>query len=371
VHRPNALTVDASAVSKNVEAIIRSVGPGTRLIAAMKADGYGFGLIPLSRTVMTAGAWAVAVADPADAERLRSAGHNAPILMYSGTLFDQDLVATIERLNLMPTVVDEQSLGRLLTFSSQPISAWIEVDVGLERLGIAPEALPAIVRRASASDWLRVQGVYAHVHVPDGPGVEAYVQWQLDRLMKALDRCQMEGYAPGLRMAASSAVLRLRSNVALDAVDPGHILYGLVPSGPATIRYPLRPALKTLTSTLIHIKVVRSGEYEDRLPAGLKPGGRIGIIPIGLSDGMPRFAAHEVLVHGRRCAILGYPSLEHTRIDLDAVPEASLGDEVTILGRQGDDEISFAEVMAARGLRGQAEVPLAVGKSVARNYVGE
>ena len=170
-------------------------------------------------------------------------------------------------------------------------------------------------------------------------------------------------------MAASSAVLRCDPGAAFDAVDPGHMLFGLTPPGPLNVDADLRPAFHSLTSRIIHARSIERERFLDLAPFPLHEGLRFGVIPIGLRDGMAALHCAEVLVGGRRAAILGPLSLEHTRVDLSEVPEAGVGDEVVIIGRQGAAAIEPEEVVAHQGFGVKAALALSAGGSIPREYV--
>ena len=178
--------------------------------------------------------------------------------------------------------------------------------------------------------------MYTHVDVPGGPRAEEYVAWQIERYRAVCAEIEAEGSPIPVKMAASSAVLRCNPGAAFDAIDPGHMLFGLTPPGPLNVDADLRPAFHSLTSRIIHAREIEREHFLDLAPFPLRNGMRFGVIPIGLRDGMAALNCGEVLVGGQRAAILGPLSLEHTRVDLSGVPEAKVGDEVVIIGRQGE-----------------------------------
>ena len=366
--RPNVFRVDLDAVDHNLAEARRLAGPSVRVFAALKADAYGFGLEAVAERVVAGGAEAIAVADLADARRLRERGIEAPILLYPGHLADAAAVAAVETMDLMPTLLDAASAEVYAAHSQKPIRIFVKVDVGLERLGVAPEQALALVRRVCALPGLVLHGLYTHVDVPAGEQAEACVDWQLGRYRAVCAALEREGIAVPIRMAASSAVLRCAPDAAFDAVDPGHMLFGLTPPGPLNVAADLKPAFRSLSSRLIHTRTVDRERFPELAPFPLHQGMRYGVIPIGLRDGMAALTCGEVLVGGRRVPILGPFSLEHTRVDLSEVPGAAAGDEVVIIGRQGEGVISPDEVIAHQGFGVKAALALAVGTSVPRVY---
>ena len=154
----------------------------------------------------------------------------------------------------------------------------------------------------------------------------------------------------------------------LNAVDPGHLLFGLRPGGPQTQPLDIRPVMHSLRSTLVHIHRVRRSEFMYLAPIPNRAGMRLGVIPIGVVDGMLGLHCGAVLLCGHRCPVLEV-SVEHTRIDVTDV-EARVGDEVIIVGPQGNESIEIADVLAHQKLRISASVPLAVHHTVPRVYIG-
>ena len=143
--RPNRFEIDMGAIAHNVGQIRNLVGVSTKIIAALKGDGYGFGLIPVARTVVKHGVDMIAVADISEAASIRLEGIELPILLYAGNPFDIDAVQAMEAYDLMPTVLDISGAEALSTRAQGPIRCFVKVDVGLERLGTLPAYAAALV----------------------------------------------------------------------------------------------------------------------------------------------------------------------------------------------------------------------------------
>jgi alanine racemase len=247
---------------------------------------------------------------------------------------------------------------------------FLKIDVGMERLGASPEDMPSIAADLRALRNVELDGVYTHLHVPPhAPAAETYpyLHWQFARFKSALQALSEAGIEPPIRMAASSGVLMQTDEMHLNAVDPGHLLFGMYPAGPRRPPLDLRPAWRALKSRLVQVKTVNRAAFVEQAPFAIRPGMSIGVFPLGISDGMPQLNCGQVLVNGRRVPVLSV-SLEHTRVDLTGV-EARRGDEVVIVGPQGTDEISPAEVLEHLGQHIPSALPLAVHSSVPRSYV--
>ena len=170
-----------------------------------------------------------------------------------------------------------------------------------------PGQAAALARRIRALPKLELHGVYTHVDVPGGPRAQEYVAWQVERYRAACAEIEAEGGAIPVKMAASSAVLRCDPDATFDAVDPGHILFGLTPPGPLNVGADLRPAFHSLTSRIIHTRTIHREDFLDLSPFPLHNGLRFGVIPIGLRDGMAALNCGEVMVGGRRVPTPGSP----------------------------------------------------------------
>jgi alanine racemase len=366
--RPNRFEIDLDAISYNTREVRRIVGAGPAVFAALKANAYGFGLLEVARTVLSSGANALAMTDLRDAIRIREHRINAPILLYGGNLPNADTAAALAQHDIMPTISDYASAEAFSRLALLPIRVFVKVDVGAGRLGVLPAEAVSLVRAVHGLPRLSLQGIYTHMHIPAGDGVEKYATWQFRKLQKVIEQLESQGIPVPVKMAASTSVLLLCPGMELNAVDPGHMLYGLIPPGRVVVRPDLRPAFRSLKSRLIHLKPFSREDFRDQTPFPIQEGMRVGVLPIGLSDGMRFLNCGQVLIRGRRMSILGVPSLEHTRLDLTDLPEAEVGDEVVIIGEQEDAQISPEEVIARNGLK-IAELALAVQESVPRVYL--
>jgi alanine racemase len=365
--RPNILEVDLVALEHNVASLRELVSAKTRIFAAVKANAYGFGLEQVARTIVDAGVDALAMADPADALRVRGEGLVVPILLYPGALFDDRLIDQATQHELTLTITDLESAQLVSRLAAHPVDVFVKVDIGMERLGVAPDGAGELVERVLRLPNLMVTGLYAHMHLGQSADPRAYFRWQIGRFEEVLDDLRRRSIEIPLAMAASSPALTLLGEPLFDAVDPGHLIYGILPPVPVQL-LELRPAFRSLRSRLIQCKAVERAEFVEDAPFELRPGMRIGILPIGRADGLQFVTTGEVLLRGRRCSFVGKLSLEHARIDITDVPEACVGDEVVIIGEQGKDAITLANVCDRTGLD-TAGVMISIRSSIPRSYV--
>ncbi len=358
IGRPNVFEVDLGAVAANVR-VIRDIVGSAWLCPALKADAYGFGLVEVAHAALEAGADALAVGDVGEGLRLRRAGMRAPVLVYAGAPLDVPSAEACRDYDLIATVHDAPSLDACLAHGRGRLQVFIEVDSGLQRLGFAPAEVPAALDRIAAGPGVDLAGIYTHLHVPESPAdAEAAVPAQFSLFLEAAAAAP-----PGvMRMAASSRVLARFPTMVLDAVDPGRAVYGLPWAGDDELRSRLRPAFAALRTKLLQVKPAGPGPYA-------AAGRRLGVIPIGRRDGLPLLSCGEVLVRGHRAPLVGPPSLEHSRIDLEGVANAEPGDEVVLVGRQGAAEITAVEVLDARPELASTALALQVGSSIRRRYL--
>jgi alanine racemase len=311
------------------------------------------------------GADYLAVADVTEGIRLRGRGITAPILVYPNSLPAAAADTLAHR--LVPTLVDLEAARAYSEAATGPCDVFVKIDVGLERLGVPAEQAVKTILAMLELRHLRLGGLCAHPHSEVG-GDPAYADWQLGRFTGVVDELEARGVRVPVRLLAASPFLLRFPHTYLNAVDPGRMLYGITFPG-ETPPVPLRPAFRALTSRVIALKELTPRErFAEAAPFPVTAPLRLGVIPMGSADGLRWLHADRVLVRGRTAPLIGSPSLEHTRIDLTSVPDAAVGDEVVIIGRQGDLEISPAEVAARHGL-GLHHVATTVGPRVARVYL--
>jgi alanine racemase len=355
--RPNRLEIDCESVIRRVAALRRRVGRRVKIFAALKADGYGFGTLPMARAALAGGADALSLIDRAEAIGLRQAGIDAPILLYAGSPIDAEAVAVAERSHLILTVLNEQQIAFVAQHARTPVELAIKLEVGAERIGVLPDELAAMAQRIAGNRMLSLEIVNAHPTFRDDASDDV-VKEQFKRFIMAVERLREAGLPMPTRLFASSKTLGRMAGMELDAVDPGQFLFADSSE---------RPIIRALRTVLTQVRRVTRDFAPEHAPFDTSDVQRVGVIPFGRVDGGGHCHADGVLVRGRRAPILGGPALEYMRIDLSAIDDAEAGDEVMLIGRQGASQISLAEVCAARGAT-PSDVALSVGPAVLRQY---
>lgn len=343
--RPAWCEIDLDALAHNVRTIRGHLGPEVRLYAVCKNDAYGCGARETAQVMLEAGADAFAVSDPEDARSIRAAGVDAPILMYACTTPDD--VEAVAALGLIATIHDDAGLEAFVR-AGRPVDVHVEVDCGYGRLGFVPSEWPQVFARLRGAPHLRVVGVYTHLASVEQP--EA-VERQASLFVQAQDEARKAGFENLEFMAASSRVLIGYPQLNLGAVNPGRMLYGMM-EAPWLGRWDLRPVIRSIKSRVLQVKQIPADfpfddERHRRAPGSL----RTAVIAFGFADGLPRQpAGGTVLIRGRRARILGMRSTEHTVVDVTDIPDARAGDEVVVVGTQGDETIDAHEAVATYGM---------------------
>jgi alanine racemase len=365
--------VDLDAIRANVEALGAVAAPAA-LLAVVKANGYGHGAVPVARAALAAGAAWLGVARIEEGEQLREAGIDAPIMLLSEPAPRVAArVVAAEHTPVVYTEVGIDALAKAVADSGRGASldVHLKVDTGMHRVGCAPEDALGLARAIAARDELTFAGVCTHLAVADEPA-NPYTGEQLARFDAVLDALDHAGLRPPLAHAANSAGL-LVAGARYDLVRVGIACYGLPPA-PAVADgdVALRPAL-SLRARITFVKTLPVGA---RVSYGLRGGvgasGRVATVPAGYADGVPRnlgMVGGEVLVGGRRRPIVGMVTMDQLLVDLGDVP-AGPDDDVVLIGRQGDDEITATEWGERLGTISY-EVVTGIGARVPRTYLGD
>ncbi len=364
--------VDLAALQSNFRAIseflaANAVGPAPGIIAVVKANAYGHGAPSVALALQGAGAKLLACADIEEAIVLRKAGVTAEILIF-GALGVSDVDGVFAH-DLTPTI-STPGAGRSLQAAAAKHGArlrcHLKIDTGMNRLGLRHDNLEFTLPEVIASGNLEIVSVYTHFATADEPDSSLF-QTQRERFEQVLARLPQLGVTPRLCHAANSAATLRDSRVWYDMVRPGLLMYGVVPP-PLASTIPVTPVM-SLRSRVVAVKGVRVGEVVGygALWTVPKPG-RIAVVPAGYADGLDRRMAGScsVLIRGERAPIVGAVNMDMITVDVADV-KVETGDEVVIIGRQGDDRIEVREIAAAIGTN-PYEVLCRIGTRIERIY---
>ena len=336
--------VNLAALRHNVDLLRRQVSPAG-VAAVVKADAYGHGAITIARAALEAGAVRICVFTVREAVELREAGIDAPILCLGPVLAeDPDPIAALD----IGVVVDSATTVRRLAEASQraarTIRVHINIDAGMQRYGLQPAQAIELAHVARSVDVLELEGVFTHF----ADAGNSQRQPSLDALQRFQETADQIG-APLRHAAASAAVFNL-PQASLDFVRTGIALYGIDPApelkDPAAAL--LRPVLSWRTRLLAIRQVARSESVSYGGLWTAERDSRIGVTGVGYADGLARRLSPggDMLVRGQRAPIRGAICMDTTMIDLTEIPNATVGDDVTILGVDRSQSISAWDIAA-------------------------
>jgi len=340
--RPSTVDVDLAAVTANAAALA-AAAPSARLCAVVKADGYGHGAVAVARAALDGGADWLAVAMVEEGLELRDAGITAPVLVLSEA--PTDMVAPAVQAGLTLTVYSEQSVDEAA--DAGPATVHLKIDTGMHRAGADPADAVALARRVLDAG-LVLGGTFTHLARADEPD-EPLTAAQLAAFESVLAELDGAGIDPGLRHAANSAGLLLHPDAHYDMVRAGIALYGIPPAADLAGTdhvAELVPAL-TLTSEVTTVRTLAAGEgvnYGHRWVADRDT--VVAVVPVGYADGIRRdygLRGGEVLVGGVRRPVLGVVTMDQLVVEVGDGPTVERGDEVVLLGWQGDEQVSATE----------------------------
>ena len=338
-------------------------------MAVVKANAYGHGGPAVARAALRHGADLLAVANLAEGFELRDAGIDAPILALSyvppsaiGDAIDRDL-----SLSVFDTAFAEQCISAAAR-SSAALKIHVKVDTGMGRLGVAPGCAAELCRQLQDAPGIQLEGIYTHFATADDD--PAYMREQLNRFKSLLARLRCRGIHVKYIHAANSAAILTGGDACFNLVRPGVMLYGLEPMPDSGAGAFLQPAMSWKTR-LAQVKTLPPGSPVGYGNAYRTRGAEtIAVAPVGYADGLRRtpYTWREVLIHGQRAPLVGRVSMEKITINVSHIPGARAGDEVTLLGRQGEGTISADEIAGWLGSNNY-EVVTTVAPRVPRVYL--
>lgn len=367
--RPTRIVVDLDVLGGNLRAIRTQVG--VPVMAIVKANAYGHGLVPVAHHLQAQGVEQLGVAFVEEGMALRRAGISVPILVLGGILGRQvtqliqhDLEITVSSLDKLRKVeAAAERLGRKAVIH-------LKIDTGMERIGVHSYSCGPMIEAAVASTWCTVKGVYSHLACADDPA-SPMTALQLERFLEACAHFERIGAPMPIRHLANSGGVLHCPDTWLDMVRPGIMLYGVLPDPDARRTVDVKPAL-SLISQVVYFKTVQAGH-----PVGYgatwapQRDTHVVTVPIGYGDGYPRALSNcgDVLIRGQRRPIVGRLCMDQFMVDLGPDGSAYVEDDVVLIGTQGDETISVEDVARRAGTIGY-EILTRLNERVPREYVG-
>lgn len=366
------IEIDLDALVFNIGVVRSRIGSDVGVLLVVKADAYGHGAVEVARVAVKSGVDVLGVATLQEGIELRQAGVDAPILILSPSMEDEaqaiieyDLSCSVQSLAI------GRALSRACVDRRKKGTVHVEVDTGMGRSGVLLEdAVPFITAVAKLPE-IALEGVYTHF--PSSEEDPEFTGRQVTSFLSLLETLDRKGVSVPIRHAANSGgVLDVPDSAELpfNMVRPGIMVYGLTPSPDSEGRSSLRPVM-TFKSRVAQIRELPAGHPVSYGRTFLTPTAmRTAVIPVGYGHGYGWRLSNqgEVLVRGRRAPVVGRVTMDVTLVDLRGIPDAAVGDEVVLFGRQGDAEISVDEVAERVGTISY-EIICGIGKRVTRVYV--
>lgn len=365
--------IDLAAFRNNVDYVARTVGKHTRLMAVIKADAYGHGAIPMAYQAMQTGCAMLGVGDSTEALELRHSGIAAPIVILGAIIEDEipqvvegDIHVTVHSKDLLPLLDREaRRQGRVV-----PIH--MKVDTGMTRLGVSCESAPDVAAEIQSYPNLLLRGVCTHLSSIASGNVE-YSQWQINRFRAVVDVLRHKNLIDVetcLFHAANSAGVFHLGDAHFDMVRTGIALYGVVPDALAAVRAHLQPVLH-LKTRVAFLKQVPAGTwigYDQKYQASRDT--LVATCPIGYNDGYPYVLSNRAstIIRGQRAPIVGSITMDYIMVDVGGIENIRVGDEVTLIGRDGAECISMLDLAKLAGTI-PYEISCRLGRRVKRVYV--
>ena len=365
----NRRVIDLEALRDNASKIRAAVNPAARLMAVVKADGYGHGAAETSRAAIAGGADMLAVASVAEGTALRAHGIQVPILVL-GAATAADAREGVEQ-GLIQTVCSPEMVRmceKAAVLAGMQAEVHLKTDTGMGRIGVrSMEERDAVLREMKAATHVTMTGVFTHLSdADDGDDGMAYTEAQFRKFREMTDDL------PGdiIRHCANSAAIHRRPDMAMDMVRAGISLYGYPPVEEHELH--LRPCMRW-TAKISYIKDLPAGEYISygRTYRTDRPT-RVATVTCGYADGYHRSAGGkaEVLIHGKRVPVIGRICMDQMMADITGMEDVQPEDEVILMGESGGDRIT-AEDLARWSGTISYEILLSVGSRVERVFQGD
>lgn len=367
--------IDLDAVLYNFENMKANIRPGCKITAVIKADGYGHGSVQIAELMEPYDyMWGFAVAAADEAFRLRRAGIRKPIMLLGYTFdeFYEDLIRENVRICVFDYDTAVKVSDAAFTAKKKAI-IHIALDTGMSRIGFRDnDASVAEIVKIAKLPNIEIEGLFTHFARADEVSIDPAVR-QLERYDAFAEKVEKAGVdIPIHHVSNSAGIIRLRE-ANKDMVRAGITVYGLMPS--ADVETDIVP-LKPVMSLISHISYVKNIEAGDEVSYGgtfkAEKAMRVATIPVGYADGYPRMLSGKghVLIKGRKAPILGRVCMDQFMVDVTDIEGATRGDEVVLLGKQGDERITAEELGDLSG-RFNYELVCDISKRVPRNFIYE
>lgn len=363
--------ISKTALKNNLEQIQRFVGEKTAVMTVVKANAYGHGAVEVSKVALEAGVKMLGVSSFVEAKELREAGIKAPVVILGFTpaenyldMVNFDITVTIRSLDVA------RALSTAARREEKIAKVWIKVDTGMHRLGLNPAEVLFFVKKVQNLPNLALTGIFTHFAEADNHDL-GFTKSQLSSFKKLLDELEREGIKIPIRSAANSAATVKLADSHFDLVRIGIAMYGLKPNLAFDYGLDFRPAL-TFKTEITQITEINKGEsvgYGREFIA--KRPTLVATLAVGYGDGFRRGPKNwgEVLISGKRVPLVGRVSMDQAAADITNLQaDIRRGEEVILIGKSGNEEITAEEVAAKLGTISY-EVVTSISARVPRIYI--
>ena len=345
VRRPTWIEIDLNQIKRNFISLRKFLKKNVRIIAVVKADAYGHGAVPVAKCLEKIGADVLAVAILEEALELRSAGIKLPILILNGFWPGQE--KEIIRKKLTPAIFRKDMIKTLRQEGERlgiPVGYYLKIDTGMTRLGFAHSRVSQVFTECLNSRWANCEGFYTHLSSAEDKN-DPVNQIQIKRFKQVLETFPLKKNFSFCNHLANSAAILNFPDALFDAVRSGLLLYGINPLGiPSNLETHSALSFKT---SIIQIRKVKAGSkigYGGTYRATRNS--EIATLPVGFADGLNRLLSNKgsVILHGQKLSIVGRISMDLTTVEIPEQTTAKVGDEVCLIGSQGNEQIFIKEV---------------------------
>lgn len=344
--RPAWLEIDLKALENNYRFIRSRIKNKSKIAAVVKADAYGHGAVKIAKKLEKLGAEYFCVGSPDEGIELREAGIDKPVLVLAEVLESQ--YEDIIKGNLIQTAASKKTLQSLNQYAekmNKNIKVHLKIDTGMGRIGFFPEEISDVFELAQKLKNIEVEGIFSHFARADEYNKDFSYQ-QLEKFKKSVQKIKKTASAPPLFHIANSAAVIDLPEASFDLVRPGIMLYGMEPSQELKNENNLQPLLsfKTRVTEIRELPAGFPVSYGSTYKTKSKE--KMAVLPVGYKDGYPRLLSNqgEVLINNKRAPIRGKICMGQTIVSIDHLSNVEIGDEVVLIGSQGDEEIKAAEI---------------------------
>ncbi len=343
--RPTFAEIDLSAIAHNVAAVKKRVHPA-QVMAVVKADAYGHGVIPVARTAIANGASYLGVALIEEGIELRNSGFEQPILIFGGTIESQ--LKDFMTFNVEATVYTKNialAFSRLSKKYQTPVTIHVKVDTGMGRVGVPWQEAVDFIEFVTSLEKIELKGLYTHFATSDERD-KSFANLQFERFQQVIAQLDAKNIHIPLKHAANSGAILDMPETYLNLVRPGVMMYGYYPSDETTESIELEPAM-TFKSTAIHVKHVPAGtsvSYGRKFIA--KQPTKIVTIPVGYADGYNRLLTNKgrVTIRGKQYPVVGRVCMDLILADIGDNDSIEVGDEVILFGRPEENAFTVYDI---------------------------